>query len=221
MSKQTSFDLSGAPALAREDFFVSPCNAVAVAMIDAPQTWPSGKLALTGPAGSGKTHLAQIWATENNARLLPATNLTEGDISYLAQGSVAVEDVPALSDDLSAQKMLFHLHNLVLANGHRLLLTGRPAPKHWALSLPDLQSRIEGAQHAALQEPDDQLLGAVLGKLFADRQILPKPDVIPYLVSHMDRSFAAAGEIVDRLDRTALDEKRSLNRALAIRLLAP
>jgi chromosomal replication initiation ATPase DnaA len=220
MSEQLSFDLPAKPALGRDDFFVAPSNAMAVALIDPTFAWPSGKLVLTGPKGSGKTHLAHVWAKESGARVVPAHALTEADVPELASGPIAIEDVPDIAEDALAQKALFHLHNMVLTHGHRLMLTGRPAPNLWGLGLADLQSRVQAATHAALEAPDDALLAVVLAKLFNDRQITPKPDVIPYLVGRMDRSFAAAAAVVEQLDRLALAEQRTLSRALAIRLMS-
>lgn len=220
MPEQLHFDLPAKPALERSDFFVSPANALAVALIDDWSLWPTRKLALTGEAGSGKTHLACVWAASADAAITQARNLAEADIPALAKSHVVVEDVPEIAGNAAAQNALFHLHNLVLAEGRSLLLTGRGAPARWALDLPDLQSRMEAAQHASLDPPDDALLAAVLAKLFADRQITPRPDVIPYLVSHMDRSFAAAADLVARLDEKSLTEGRDLTRALARGLLA-
>ncbi len=220
MPQQLSFELPTKIALDRDDYFVSLANALAVAMIDAPQNWPGGKLVLSGPEGAGKTHLVHVWATQTGARIINARDLRETDVPELAQGSVAVEDVPEIASDADAQTTLFHLHNLVLAEGHFLLLTGRAAPHLWNLPLPDLQSRIDAAQHVALDHPDDSLLAAVLAKLFDDRQIVPRPDVIPFLVRHMDRSLNAAARMVARLDRVSLEERHSLSRKLAARLLA-
>ncbi|WP_170573187.1 HdaA/DnaA family protein [Ruegeria atlantica] len=218
MPQQLSFDLPAKTALGREDFFVSPANALAVAMISA-NSWPGNKLVLSGPAGAGKTHLAHVWAAETGGRIIQARDVKYEDVPELARTPIAVEDVPMVADDPEQQKTLFHLHNLVLAEGHALLMTGRLAPKLWELPLPDLQSRIEGAHHVALDPPDDALLGAVLAKLFVDRQLNPGPDVIAYLVKHMDRRFETAADVVARLDHLALSEKREITRALAIRVL--
>lgn len=220
MAQQLSFELPAKVALGRDDYFVSAANALAVTLIDAPQDWPGGKLVLCGPEGAGKTHLVHVWAAQTGARIIRARDLVDSAVPGLAQGPVAVEDVPDIATDPAAQTALFHLHNLVLAEGHNLLLTGRPVPHLWAIPLPDLQSRIEAAQHVALDHPDDSLLAAVLAKLFNDRQIMPRPDVIPYLVRHMNRSLNAAADIVRRLDRVSLEERRSLSRGLAARLLA-
>lgn len=220
MPRQLSFELPAKNALGRDDYFVSPANALAVAIIDAPENWPGGKLVLSGPEGSGKTHLVHVWAAQTGARIVDACAIAESDVPELAQGPVVVENVPEIASNADAQTTLFHLHNLVLAEGHTLLLTGRLAPNLWALPLPDLQSRIDAAQHIALDHPDDSLLAAVLAKLFYDRQITPRPDVIPFLVRHMDRSLNAAAHIVAQLDRVSLEERQTLSRSLAARVLA-
>jgi chromosomal replication initiation ATPase DnaA len=219
MGEQLAFDLPARPALGRSDFFVAPSNAVAVAMIDRGTDWPGGKLVLTGPKGAGKSHLVHVWAAQTGARTVAATALVTDDVPGLAMQPVAVEDVPDAAGNADAETALFHLHNLMAERGHPLLMTGRAAPSHWPLGLPDLTSRIAAAGHVELDQPDDRLLSAILAKLFADRQILPRPDVIPYLVSRMERSFAAATDIVDRLDRAALSEGRDLTRVLAARWL--
>jgi chromosomal replication initiation ATPase DnaA len=219
-SQQLSFDLPVRTALGRNDFFVTPTNALAVSTIDEIPPWPGGKLILYGPAGSGKTHLVHVWAAQSGAKVITASDLTERDVPSLAQGPVAIEDVPLIANDPAAQAALFHLHNMVLGEGHSLLMTGRAAPTHWGLGLPDLQSRVQGTYAVTLAPPDDTLLTAILAKLFNDRQITPKPDVIPYLVLHMDRSFEAAAAIVKRLDQTSLAEGRTVSRPLAARLIA-
>ncbi|APE42886.1 chromosomal replication initiator DnaA [Sulfitobacter alexandrii] len=219
MARQLGFDLPSRTALGRDAFFVAPSNAMALAMIDRWPDWSGGKLALTGPTGAGKTHLAHVWATQARARIVQATALPGADVPALASGPLAVEDVPDIAQDSDAQTALFHLHNLVLAEGHSLLLTGTPAVKHWGLTLPDLASRMRGTTAVALEAPDDMLLTALLAKLLADRQLTPKADLIPYLLSRMDRSFAAAIDLVRRLDAASLAQKKPLTRHLAAQVL--
>lgn len=218
-AEQLGFDMAGRGALGREDFLVAPSNALAIALIDAWPGWSAGKLLLTGPQGAGKTHLVHVWAARSGARILTATDVGDADIPALAAGPVAVEDVERIAGNGAAETALFHLHNLTLANGHTLLLTGRGAPGGWGIALPDLLSRLQGAASAELLPPDDSLLAAVLAKQFNDRQILPRPDVIPFLVAHMDRSFAAARSIVAGLDAASLARKRPVTRRLAAEIL--
>ena len=117
------------------------------------------------------------------------------------------------------EEALFHLHNLVLAEGFPLLITADRPAHLWGLSLPDLMSRMQGTQSVNLEQPDDQLLSAVVAKLFADRQLMPSPDVISYLVARMDRSFDAARDLVAAIDREALARKRPVTRKLAAEVL--
>ena len=172
-SKQLPLPLPAREALGREDFFVSEANAMAVALVERWSEWPGAKMVICGPRGSGKTHLAHVWAKLSGARIVGADTLAEAEIPDLASGPVCVEDVPQIAGDRPAEEALFHLHNLVLAQGHSLLMTAEREPTLWPLVLPDLKSRIMGAQVARMGAPDDALLTALLAKQFADRQITP------------------------------------------------
>lgn len=219
-SEQIPLPLPSREALGREDFFVSPANQLAVAQIEGWRSWPARKMVLTGPPGAGKTHLSHVWARQTGARIVAAGDLNADNIPALAGGSVCVEDVEEIAGDRAAEEMLFHLHNLVLANGGALLVTAVREPVHWNLALPDLASRMMGAQLASISEPDDTLLAALLCKLFDDRQIAPGPEVISYLVRHMPRSYASAARIVAALDAEALAHQRGVSRPMAARILA-
>lgn len=214
-ARQLALPLPSRPALGRSDFYVTDSNALAVAQIEGWKLWPSGKFVLSGPPGSGKTHLAHVWARLTGGLIVPAESLPTADIPGLAQGPVCVEDIETIAGNRPAEEALFHLHNLVLAQGHTLLMTARTPPLQWGLTLPDLQSRAEGAQGAQLSEPDDDLLSAVIAKLFADRQIVPAGDVIPYLARRIPRSYSAAQLMVEILDREALGKPKGVNRPLA------
>lgn len=219
MGHQLGFDLPSVPALGREDFMLAPSNALAMSLIEAWPNWNAGKLVLSGPEGSGKTHLTHVWATKAGARIIAATDLNEDDIPALADAPIAVEDVSAIAGHRKAETALFHLHNLVLANGHSLLFSGVGPVALWPLVLPDLQSRLQGAATAELAPPDDTLLAAVMAKQFADRQITPPANVIDYLLLRIDRSFAAARDVVTRLDQASLAAKKPVTRGLAIKVL--
>ena len=219
MAQQLGLDLPSRTALGRDAFFVSPSNAVALAMIDAWHDWAGDKLVLTGPEGAGKTHLTHVWAEMSGAGIISAKELRPEDVPALAQGPVAVEDVPDIAGNSEAETALFHLHNLALSEGHHLLFTGTGPVTQWGLRLPDLVSRLQGTTAAQLDAPDDSLLSALLVKLLADRQLTPKPDLIRYLLGRMDRSFAAAIDLVERLDAASLALKRPITRHLAVQVL--
>jgi len=219
MAEQLSFDLPVRPALGRDDFFVSEANAMAVALVENWPNWSSGKLVISGPAGSGKTHLVHVWMGLSDGQVVEALDLQDTDIPQLSSKPVAVENVHLIADHPAAQDALFHLHNLTLAEGNTLLLTGIDAPKHWGLSLPDLASRMQGTMNATLSDPDDMLLSVLLAKLFYDRQLVPTPDTIPFLVKQIDRNYAAARDLVEDLDRASLSEKKPITRPFASRFL--
>lgn len=217
MAEQLIFDLPVRPALGRDDFLVSPANALAVAALDAAATWPEGKMLLIGPAGSGKTHLAHVWAAQSGATVLAARDLAGTDLPEVA--ALVIEDVDMVAGQDHLEAALFHLHNHMTSRKGHLLLTAGRAPRDWGLHLPDLLSRMEATATATLLPPDDALLAAVLVKLFADRQLQVGPGLIPWLVGRIDRSFATARAIVEALDAEALATRRPITRALASALL--
>ncbi len=212
MTGQLAFSLPVATAFRREDFFASPSNAAALAAALDPVTT---RLLLLGPQGTGKTHLAHIWACAIGAELLPLADLPARLSGLSPQARIAIDNADASPRDEAA---LFHLHNL-LAPAGRLLLTATTPPRDWGLTLPDLLSRLQALPTLRLAAPDDALLSAVLVKLFADRQIAVPPNLIPYLVSRMERSIAAARSLVALLDDRALAGGRPVNRALASEVL--
>ena len=219
MIQQLIFDLPSDTRLTRADFYVTPANALALAAVDGWRGWPNNKMLLVGPEGAGKSHMAQIWANQASAALVPAVDLATADIPALAAvGAVCIEDAEMLAGNLVAEEALFHLHNALAVSGH-LLVTAKTPPRDWGLTLPDLSSRMQATALTRLESPDDALLTAVLGKLFADRQIAISANLIPYLVVRMDRSIAAARQLVDALDARALSQHRPITRAMAGEIL--
>lgn len=220
MPRQLPLDLALPAAMGRGDFLVSPANAVALAQVDGWRDWPGGRILLLGPDGSGKTHLARLWAAETGAAVIQAAGLGADAVpGLLAAGAVAVEDCAAVAGDAAAEAALFHLLNLAAADGARILLTATRPVTVWGLALPDLQSRLQATPVAQLDPPDDALLAGVLVKLFADRQLLVPPALIGWIVPRMDRSLAEAGRIVAALDARALETGRPVGRALAAEIL--
>lgn len=203
------------PRLKRADFVTAPCNAVACEMI-ARSDWPQGKLVLTGPEGAGKTHLLHIWTEAQRGFLLEAAALRAADPAQLASArAIAIDNAEAVAGDSAAETALFHLHNLLAAQGGQLLLAARRPARDWGLTLPDLASRLQAATHVSLGTPDDALLAAVLTKLFADRQVSVPDTLIPYLLPRMTRSLAAAQSLVALLDAEAIARKKPISLRLA------
>jgi chromosomal replication initiation ATPase DnaA len=202
--RQLAFDLGHRPALGAEDFLVAPSNAEAVAWLDRWPDWPAPALVLYGPAGSGKTHLAHVFEARSGARNV-AAELAPEQVPHLAAAAVVVDPAEG-----AAEEPLLHLYNLVAERRGALLLVGRSPPAQWRIGLADLRSRLLASPTVALRPPDDALLGAVLLKLFADRQVAVGEELIAFLLRRTERSFEAARLVVAQLDAAALAAGRPI-----------
>ncbi|HEX4043820.1 MAG TPA: DnaA/Hda family protein [Xanthobacteraceae bacterium] len=213
--RQLALALDHAESYAREDFLAGPSNESALALIDAWPDWSAHAVALVGPEGSGKTHLATIWAAAAGARVVSGRSLGEVDPrAALATGALVVEDAEHVGDEHA----LFHLINMAREEGAFLLFTARTVPSLWPVAIADVVSRLRAMPVAAMQAPDDALLRGVIIKLAADRQMQLDESVVGYLSNHIERSFAAARAAVIALDREALRQGRPPSRTLAAEL---
>ncbi|NIA70278.1 DNA replication protein [Pelagibius litoralis] len=222
-SRQLTLDLGHRPALEREDFLVAPSNELAVAWIDRWPDWPAQALAIYGPAGSGKTHLCQVWRRSSGAVAVNATILrAEEPPAILGEQNVCVVEGVAgvLADEPEVTRRLLHLYNMVLERGGYLLFSDRTPPARWICPLADLHSRLAGMQAVALGEPDEALVQAVLVKLFADRQLTVSPEVIQFLTPRIERSLDAARQVVASIDGRALEARRDITIPLVREVLS-
>jgi chromosomal replication initiation ATPase DnaA len=220
MVKQLTFELTPPPpTYAREDFVVADGNREALAWVDRWPDWLAPALAIHGPAGCGKTHLGRIWAKRSGAAVLDGRDLdgrTVADLSDLTARSSAILVDRA---EQAPERALFHLYNLIRERRGHLLLLSQEAPARWHIALPDLASRLRAAPAVAVAPPDDELLGSIILKQLADRQLHAGAGVVQYLVSRMERSADAARRIVAALDSKALAERREIDRRLAADVL--
>jgi chromosomal replication initiation ATPase DnaA len=203
--EQLPLDLPVRNAMNAAGFVVSASNHDAVAWTDRWPDWPNGILAVYGPQGCGKTHLAHVWQAKCGARFLEPSALEQ-----LPRGENLVLDGVRLPEE-----HLFHLINHVRAEKTSLLILDREPPARWAVRLPDLASRLAGIPAVAVLPPDDTLLAAVLAKRFVDRQVEVAPEVIAYLVKQIERSFTAAETMARRLDREAMARRAPITIKLA------
>ncbi len=220
--KQLIFDLPITEGMSIEDFLVTDSNREA---FDIVMRWPeddmlagsSPLLVLHGPEGSGKTHLAEIWRARTGAlRAKPEDVCMDNLTTLLSTGHLVLEDMPGQSLDETA---LFHLVNLAREGKACIFITSRRPPNLWGVRLPDLATRLAAAQSVAIKQPDDTLLRALLVKQFMDRQLRVSEEVISYLLLRMERSAAAALNIVTLIDREALREKTRITRPFVARIL--
>jgi chromosomal replication initiation ATPase DnaA len=215
--RQLALALPHAESLSRDDFLEGPANAAALALIDAWPDWTNRIMLLIGPEGSGKSHLAAIWAEQAGARSIAAHALTAAAVpGALATGALVIEDLNPSSYD---ERALFHLMNLAREDQAFVLITARTPPSAAEIELRDLRSRLRAVPVVTLLPPDDQLFRALVVKLCADRQLSIDESVVSYLATRIERSFAAARHAVEQLDAEALRLGRPVTRALAAELL--
>ena len=215
--RQLAFALPHAESLTRDNFLEGPANAAGLALIDSWPDWPNRIMLLVGPEGSGKSHLAAIWAEEAGARSISAHALTPVAVpGALATGALVVEDLRSSDFD---ERALFHLMNLTREDQASVLITARLPPSAFQIELRDLRSRLRAVPTVSLLPPDDQLFRALIVKFCADRQLAVDETVVSYLTTRIERSYAAARQTVELLDTEALRLGRPVTRALAAELL--
>ena len=202
--RQLPLDLPVRPAMGAADFVVSESNRDAVAWLDRWPDWPGSILAIYGPAGCGKTHLAHVWQKRSGARML------EPVLGSLPSDGNLVLDAIRIPEE-----HLFHLINHIRSGRQSLLILDREPPARWNVQLLDLASRLASIPAVAVEPPDDALLAALLVKHFSDRQIGVKSDLIDYLIRRIDRSFSAAESAATALDRAALARGKPITVKLA------
>ena len=216
-AQQLPLNLGYRSAYGREDFLVTPCNSEAVLMLETSETWPNRVMVLYGASGAGKTHLTHVWREMIGAILINGIDLDEARFEDLIGDGRAI--VVDNADDVLDARILFHLYNLCRENNRFLLLTAKRPPARWGITLKDLASRLKSTPIAELGEPDDDLIGAVLMKVFTDRQLNVGPDVLGYVLARMERSFAALNDFVDRADELSLAHKKNITVPLARQVL--
>jgi DnaA regulatory inactivator Hda len=219
--KQLPLDLKHRTALGREDFLISSANQDAVAWVDKWPNWTAPALIVSGPPACGKTHLASVWSKHCDAVALSHDNIVEYDADSLSQKgeNLVIDRLEAWIGDQEIETKLFHLYNILKAEDRTMLLISRTASAHMDFKVADLASRLRAAPCVSISPPDDTLLGALLVKLFSDRQIVLSHDVLMYILPRMERSFAEAQKLVEQADQLALSEKRAISIPLIRRIL--
>jgi chromosomal replication initiation ATPase DnaA len=214
--RQLALALDHVQSYAREDFLGGPSNHAAFGLIERWPDWPDRIMLLVGPPGSGKSHLAAIWAAASGARTIAAHGIETTDLpAAFATGALVVDDLAAGRFDEAA---LFHLINLAREERAYVLITARESAGAWPIAVRDLASRLRVLPVVEVSAPDDALLRALAVKLFADRQLAVEESLITFLTTRVERTFDGVHRAVDQLDREALRRQRPVTRALAAEL---
>ena len=216
-NKQIVLDFSPQKQYGRQDFMVSKCNFQALKAVELWPKWPFFALLIFGPSGCGKTHLAHIFA--DHVRLaankvfpvgfIQACDIKTSKVEKLHKNNpcLVVENVSAKIDE----EAMFHLFNIYQNEGGYILMTSHFPFARINFKLPDLKSRLNMVPRIPISEPDDDMLEALIVKLFSDRQIIITTDVLSYIVQNMERSFTYAQKLVSAADAISLSYKRAVS----------
>jgi len=201
-----------------DSLVVSEANRDAAGLLTDWRSWPGGALALVGPKGAGKTHLALAWALEAGARQL-AVHVSPDEAAAIfhdAEGRLLIDDA-----DLAAHEAtLWRVLDLARAKGGAVLLTSARTPADWLVGLPDLRSRLAALPVARLKEPDEALMEVILRRICREQFILLSDDAAQYLVRRLPRTFAAAQACAAALDAELVRGAKPVSLASAKKALA-
>lgn len=173
--------------------------------------WPQRRLAIWGPAASGKSRLLAHWARGEDALLIPGAALRFTPPSR----ALAIDDA-----HLAPPLALLHMLNAAQEAGHPVLLAAPMSPARWPVELPDLASRLRAITAVEIAAPEDTLLHALLARLLAERQLRPSEPTLAWLLARLPRTHLAIADAVERLDRAAQALGIAITPALA-RLVLP
>jgi len=214
---QLVMPFSSAPSYHAADFIRGAANAEGVRWVEAWPEWPYSMLLLTGPKGSGKTHLSHVFAARARATIIPTERVGTAPADHLLTGNHCwvLDNIDSITDAPALAQLINH----VWARGDYLMMTAAAPAAQLSIPLPDLRSRLLAMPSITLGAPDDALLAGVLAKEFADRQLRVAPDVLNYAATRLERSYSSMQQFAARIDALSLARGKAITLPLVRQLL--
>lgn len=213
----TQYSLQFKPQIdfAEESYIPTDSNKDALDWINKWPNWGKGiynNIAyLFGEKSSGKTHLAKIWQAKSGA-VFVTNRLLQGQLYFDDEtNGYILEDMENFAEQ---EKLLFNFLNYIINSKKFLLITSNSAPSKIEFHLPDLKSRINSFLAIKIKKPDENMIGQILLKYFADRQISVSSNVINYLIHRIDRSYKNISDVAEKLDKVSLLQHRKISIAM-------
>ena len=188
------------------DYYVSKSNFFAFNII---QNWPKWErkiLNISGEKFSGKTHLAKIFQSKSKALYFTHENINDEIFKEIRlKESIIIDNFEKIENE----KLLYSLFNLIHQDNKFLLILSNKAISEMNYKLNDLSSRAKNCIFARIENPEDDLIFAIILKCFSDRQIKLEKKIIEFIIKRIDRSYGKIYEFIYKVDELSL-KKRSL-----------
>jgi len=216
-SKQFTFNFLPKTYLGEEDFMVTSCNQNAYMAVKMWPNWQHFSLNIFGPKSSGKSHLAHIWVESIQASLprpIQIPILSSHSINMKNLNKITNEHPYLVIEDLDSninEEAFFHLYNNYNVPGRFILFTSELPPSKLSLKLPDLRSRLNIIPTIEINQPDDEMLTALIAKLFNDRQIIINQEILDYILKYSERSFDYITKLIAEIDEISWIYKRAVS----------
>jgi len=191
-----------------EDFYVNKSNYFAFNLIDKWPKWEKNILNIYGEKYSGKSHLSTIFQKKNKAFRIKASNFSNQNLkNFKIFENLILEDFDTNVDE----NLMYTLFNIADQDNKYILINSLKPINQLNFKLEDLKSRIKNCIFAGIENPDDELIFAILLKNFSDRQIIIEKKLIDFVIKHIDRSYGKIYEFIYKIDEISLKKKKSID----------
>ncbi len=192
-------------------FLEGKANAQLLAAL-ARESWPSGRMAVIGEAGSGKSRIAHSLLLSGAAAVGTAQG-TSKLISGAQAPMLIIDNFARFIAEEGAEEAFFHLLNRTAQTGQKVVIFTRQRLDELEIHLADLRSRLGTFESFEIAPPDDVMVLQLIAKGFQERGLIVQPDVIDYLAKRIERSYQAIANAVAALDEMAMRDKGKVNKA--------
>ena len=190
------------------DFYLSKSNSNAFNFINRWPDWEKKILNISGEKFSGKSHLANIFKLKSKAFLVRGNKIDNSIFKSLKlYESIIIDDF----EECNEEEILYSIFNLIDQDNKYLLINSLKPINKIKYKLPDLASRSKNCLYAEIENPDDELLFAIILKNFSDRQINIEKKIINFIISRVDRSYSKIDEFIYKIDELSLKKKKPIN----------
>ena len=190
------------------DFYVSKSNSQVFNFI---KDWTKHNekfLNIIGDEFSGKSHIINIFLEKNKALKIETKNLNDDFLKRTKfYDNLILEDLTSKVDE----KLFYSLINIVDSENKKLIITSRIPIVNINFNLEDLKSRSKNFFLTKIENPDDDLLFALILKNLSDRQISIDKKLIDYIIKRIDRSYSKISNFIYKIDQISLKKKRAID----------